>query len=276
MDKTVIEKRLRAHLEEAMHENGISDWFAIASNGSVNYALDCDGSDIDSKLLTIPNLKMLIENKRDNKTHIMRDNGEHVEIKDVAIYMKTVLKQNINFVETLFAKGVIVNSRYEDEWAMLYDNRESIARYDVERSIKCMYGMMCRKRRSMDAWTESRADSFKGFGYDVKSFHHLMRLKFFMSHYIVDNWSYEDCLTRRDDNSEVKLLMDSKRGLVDKETACELADMYLLEAKAIVDNYVGKPADEEVLYEKWSIENLIELVVYDIIENNLMHTGCLV
>lgn len=268
MNKETIEARLQEHLSEAMVNENISDWFVIASNGSMNYGLDNEDSDIDSKLLTVPSLKKLIENKRDNTTHIMSDNGEHVEVKDVAIYMNTILKQNINFVETLFAKAVIVNPRYQNDWEMLYENRELIARYDTKRSVKCMYGMMVQKRKAMETWTEARAKSFHEFGYDTKSLHHLVRLHYFLQHYIVDGWSYEDCLTRRDD-AEYNLLMDTKSG-INSIKASALADDYLLESQDIADKYIDRTDVSDIeLSNRWDIKGLIDLVVYGIIENNV-------
>ena len=268
MDKETIEARLQEHLSEAMVNENISDWFVIASNGSMNYGLDNEDSDIDSKLLTVPSLKKLIENKRDNTTHFMKDNWEHVEVKDVAFYMNTILKQNINFVETLFAKAVIVNPRYKNDWEMLYENRELIARYDTKRAVKCMYGMMVQKRKDMETWTEARAKSFHEFGYDTKSFHHLVRLHYFLQHYIVDGWSYEDCLTKRD-NAEYNLLMDTKSG-VGSIRASALADEYLLESKRVADKYIDETDVSDIeLSNRWDIKGLIDLVVYGIIEHNV-------
>lgn len=268
MNKDKIVSRLQEHLSEAMVNENISDWFVIASNGSMNYGLDNENSDIDSKLLTVPSLKKLINNNRDNTTHIMSDNGEHVEVKDVAIYMNTILKQNINFVETLFAKAVIVNPRYQNDWEMLYDNRELIARYDTKRAVKCMYGMMIQKRKDMEKWTEARAKSFHEFGYDTKSLHHLVRLHYFLQHYIVDGWSYDDCLTKRDD-AEYNLLMDTKSG-INSIKASALSDKYLLESQDVADKYInGTDVSDIELSNRWDIKGLIDLVVYGIIENNV-------
>lgn len=268
MDKKIIESRLQEHLSEAMVNENISDWFVIASNGSMNYGLDNEDSDIDSKLLTVPSLKKLIENKRDNTTHFMKDNWEHVEVKDVALYMNTILKQNINFVETLFAKAVIVNPRYKNDWEMLYENRELIARYDTKRAVKCMYGMMVQKRKDMETWTEARAKSFHEFGYDTKSLHHLVRLHYFLQHYIVDGWNYEDCLTKRDD-AEYNLLMDTKSG-INSIKASALSDKYLLESQRVADKYIDETDVSDIeLSNRWDIKGLIDLVVYGIIEHNV-------
>ena len=79
-----INRRLREHLSEALSSNPkIKDWFIIAANGSVNYDLDYEDSDIDSKLLVIPDIHQLIWNDTHNYLHVMSDNEEHCEVKDV-------------------------------------------------------------------------------------------------------------------------------------------------------------------------------------------------
>lgn len=266
-DKEIIEARLKKHLKEAMRENDISDWFVIASNGSMNYGLDTAESDIDSKLLTIPSLKKLINNKRDNYLYIMSDNGEHVEVKDVSVYMNTILKQNINFVETLFAKGVIVNPKYKDEWQALIDNREIIAHYDTHRAVKCMYSMMVQKRKDMMTMTDGRRDSIERIGYDAKSFHHVVRLYCFLISYII-GCKYEDCLTDHID-IEYDMLMKSKMGEYDIDDAIYEADSMIASAKRWVDGLCSRDVRDVEIHNRWDVKNLIDDVVYNVIEKSI-------
>ena len=190
-----IRQRLKEHLEEVIatsayisQENADTAFFIIAVNGSHNYNLATENSDIDSKLLLIPNLDNLIWNKSANYLHVMSDNGEHVEVKDIRHYMATILKQNINFVETLFAKELRCNGRYEHEWAALVSMRESIARYNPVAAIDCMLGMARQKQIQMTKMSDCRAENIKKFGYDTKSFHHCMRLLFFAEDDTLTNW----------------------------------------------------------------------------------------
>lgn len=169
MDTVRLTNRIEEHLYEALATNNIYNWFVIASNGSVNYGLDNENSDVDSKLLVVPSLHDLVFDKRCNYMHEMNDNGEHVEVKDIALYMKTILKQNINFVETLFAECVIVNHKYHDFWGILQKNRERIARYDTKRAVDCMLGMMKQKRVAMTKPTPGRQESIDKIGYDAKA-----------------------------------------------------------------------------------------------------------
>lgn len=267
MDKEIIESRLREHLLEAMRENDVSDWFVIASNGSMNYNLDTSDSDIDSKLLTIPSLKQLINDDRNNYLYEMSDNGEHVEAKDIAIYMKTILKQNINFVETLFANGVIVNPKYQEEWGALIKNREKIARYDTHRAIKCMYGMMVQKQKDMFAPTPGRQESIDKIGYDAKSFHHLMRLYYFMQRY-VEGCSYEDCLTKyKFDHAQ--RLVGAKLGGYTYKQALDASNGMIYTGEEIANKFLSQDISGEELHSRWDVKNLIGDVVYNVVEKSI-------
>lgn len=217
-DSVPIRQRLKEHLEEVIatsayisQENADTTFFIIAVNGSHNYNLATKNSDIDSKLLLIPNIDNLIWNKSANYLHVMSDNGEHVEVKDIRHYMATILKQNINFVETLFAKELRCNGRYEHEWAALVSMRESIARYNPVAAIDCMLGMARQKQIQMTKMSDGRAENIKKFGYDTKSFHHCMRLLFFAEDYMRGK-PYEECLTRGDNDTLTNWLIKAKTG----------------------------------------------------------------
>ena len=85
MDSTAIMSRLQEHLESALAAHPV-DWFVICVQGSQNYGLDDEHSDIDTKMLTIPSLRELTLNSKSlNKVHIM-ENDEHCDIKDVREY----------------------------------------------------------------------------------------------------------------------------------------------------------------------------------------------
>ena len=260
VNNDALYNRLQQQLNEALNSNhDIYDWFIIASNGSMNYGLDNEDSDIDSKLLVIPSLHDLVFNKRQNYLHEMLDNKEHVEIKDIALYMKTILKQNINFVETLFAKCTIVNPKYQKYWNILQEHREEIARYDEKRACQCMLGMMKQKRIAMAKPTPGRQESIDRIGYDAKSYHHLLRLYYFLKHYL-DGWSYEDCLTKRR-TDEHRVLMAAKDGLYPFDVATEIANGAIDIASDILDVHYFDIDEDKKRY----IEGLIDDVVYGVI-----------
>ena len=272
-DSVSIEQRLKEHLEEVIatsayisQENADTAFFIIAVNGSHNYNLATKNSDIDSKLLLIPNLDNLIWNKSANYLHVMSDNGEHVEVKDIRHYMATILKQNINFVETLFAKELRCNGRYEHEWAALVSMRESIARYNPVAAIDCMLGMARQKQIQMTKMSDGRAANIKKFGYDTKSFHHCMRLLFFAEDYMRGK-PYEECLTRGDNDTLTNWLIKAKTGelgfSLEKANDCINLMMANVEPQAdYFKNRTGNIVDE-------AIEKTIDDIVTEIIKRSI-------
>ena len=272
-DSVPIRQRLKEHLEEVIatsayisQENADTVFFIIAVNGSHNYNLATKNSDIDSKLLLIPNLDNLIWNKSANYLHVMSDNGEHVEVKDIRHYMATILKQNINFVETLFAKELRCNGRYEHEWAALVSMRESIARYNPVAAIDCMLGMARQKQIQMTKMSDGRAANIKKFGYDTKSFHHCMRLLFFAEDYMRGK-PYEECLTRGDNDTLTNWLIKAKTGELgfSLEKANDCINQMMANVEPQVDyfkNRMGNIVDR-------AIEKNIDDIVTEIIKRSL-------
>ena len=127
--------RLAEHLEESK-KNARGDWFAICLQGSQNYGLSDEGSDIDSKLLVLPCFEDVVLNRQAvSRTHVM-GNGEHCDVKDIREYFKTFRKQNVNFVEILFTEWHLFNHDYADLWMELLRRREEIARYCPGRAVK--------------------------------------------------------------------------------------------------------------------------------------------
>ena len=272
-DSVPIRQRLKEHLEEVIatsayisQENADTVFFIIAVNGSHNYNLATKNSDIDSKLLLIPNLDNLIWNKSANYLHVMSDNGEHVEVKDIRHYMATILKQNINFVETLFAKELRCNGRYEHEWAALVSMRESIARYNPVAAIDCMLGMARQKQIQMTKMSDGRAANIKKFGYDTKSFHHCMRLLFFAEDYMRGK-PYEECLTRGDNDTLTNWLIKAKTGELgfSLEKANDCINQMMANVEPQVDyfkNRMGNIVDG-------AIEKNIDDIVTEIIKRSI-------
>ena len=106
-----IQQELQKHYEEALKYFDEEHIVGIFLQGSQNYGLDVDGSDIDTKLIVTPTFKEIV--RADNPvstTHIM-DNDEHCEVKDIRDYFKIVRKQNINFVEIFFTDYYLVNNK---------------------------------------------------------------------------------------------------------------------------------------------------------------------
>lgn len=176
-----------------------NDWFVIALQGSQNYHMDDEHSDIDTKVLVIPNMEDLIFNKKPISHTLIMENEEHVDCKDIRLYFNTFRKQNINFVEILFSDYVIVNPKYAYYWNILVENNEKLARMNPLAAIKCMCGMCHEKSKDLTREFPTKKELIDKYGYDSKQLCHILRIQDFLERYIAGE-KYEDCLIPKDVN----------------------------------------------------------------------------
>lgn len=270
-DFIVAKNCVLEHLRETKASNkDINDWFLIAINGSWNYDLETPESDIDTKLLVVPSWKDLIQSKQKNYLHI-QENGEHTEVKDFRSYFKTMMKQNINFVETLYAKIVFVNPKYQEEWDMIQEIRDAISFCNPRASVNCMVGMMIQKSIDMYNITPGREWSINKYGYDLKSFHHMMRLFFFLEDF-VNLKSYEKCL-RPDISYCRQYLKDIKTGdvIYTLGQLKELTDEIISNAKYLRKTFLEEiePYQEAFDLQQELIYDILDAVIESIIKKSL-------
>ena len=140
----------------------------IFLQGSQNYGLDYEGSDIDTKCIITPSFRdVALVGKPVSTTHV-RENNEHIDVKDIRLYIDTFRKQNLNFIEILFTPYKIINPVYFDQWGRLVNNREEIAHFDVVKNVKSMMGIASEKYFAMEHEYPSRMEWIKTYGYDPK------------------------------------------------------------------------------------------------------------
>lgn len=182
-------------------------WVGLFLQGSQNYNLDYEGSDIDTKAIVVPDITSFAWNKKPvSATHFM-ENDEHVDIKDIRVMFNCIKKQNINFVEILFTPYRIINPIYADLFQPVLDAREEIARYNNYAGISCILGMALEKQKAMEHPYPAAIDKIKVYGYDPKQLHHVLRLREFMTRYISGE-PYAACLV----SNQRSYLQEVKRG----------------------------------------------------------------
>ena len=181
------------HYYEALQHFSKDRIVGIFLQGSQNYGLDYEGSDIDTKLIITPTFKEIAMNHKAISTTHVRANDEHIDFKDIRLYIQTFRKQNLNFLEILFTPYSIINPMYEKEWKRLVEHREEIARYNLHQAIKSMKGVAYNKFEQMEKDTPSHGEDIVKFGYSPKELHHLLRVEDYIERYIKGE-AYEDCL----------------------------------------------------------------------------------
>ena len=264
MDKRErVMKRLMEHAAAAelllMNENRIA---FIALQGSQNYGLDYEGSDIDTKCVVLPTFDEIVDNRKPvSLTHIM-ENEEHCDVKDIRLMFDCYKKQNVNFVETLFTDYIWINPMYKEEVEYLLSHREDIARYCPYRAVKCMKGMVLEKRHALQHPYPNKIATLEQYGYDPKQLHHIVRLYDFMVKYTNEN-SYKDCLVP----SNKEFILDLKTKPIPETQAISLADEFVRCSTFLADYYCDHILVHPTIYNE--AEKVLHATKHDIIKKYL-------
>lgn len=252
-----INKELWNHWDEAREHFDVKQIVGLFLQGSQNYNLATKYSDIDTKLIVVPSFKDIAMNHKPVSTTHIRENEEHIDFKDIRLYIETFRKQNINFLEILFTEYKFLNEIYADEWNKLIANREEIAHYNLYQAVKAMKGVALEKFHAMEHPYPSKVEILAKYGYDPKQVSHLVRIEDFLGRYIRGE-SYEECLYPK----WAEFIMDIKFGFYDLEQARDIAKKSLARIEQMADDFsarVENKGDEKV-------DELLEEVQYNIMK----------
>ena len=239
-----IMEQVNRHYQEALTLFPEDRIVGVFLQGSQNYGLDYEGSDIDTKCIVLPTLEDLIFNRKPVSTTHVLPNEEHLDLKDVRLYFQTFRKQNLNFMEILFTKYKIVNPTYEQYWNRLIENNEQIARYNPVGAVKTMKGIALEKYHAMEHKYPSKVDLIDKWGYDGKQLSHLMRVEEYLARYIAEE-PYADCLITK----KPELLIATKDMTNPKFTLKEartLAGLHLSAVTHTADRFAEEHKNDSV------------------------------
>ena len=243
MDRdAMIMERVRQHFVEALKYFPEDRIVGIFLQGSQNYGLDLPTSDVDTKLIVVPTFEDIALNKKPVSTTHVRANDEHIDFKDIRLYIETFRKQNLNFLEILFTDYFIVNPLYEKQWNRLVEAREKIARMNQYRAVKSMKGIALEKYHAMEHPYPTKLDLIEKYGYDGKQVHHLIRVDDYLTRYIKGE-PYKDCL--KPSPELVEHMLEYKRHEIDLETARKEAKEVLDGTIFIADSFCKTEEDKE-------------------------------
>ena len=252
-------ERVKEHFEESLLHFSEDQIVGVFLQGSQNYGLDLPGSDVDTKLIVVPSFKEIALNSKPVSTTHIRANEEHIDFKDIRLYMETFRKQNLNFLEILFTPYEIVNPLYMPDWMRLQEARERIARMNPWRAVKSMKGIALEKYHAMEHAYPSKLEVLAKHGYDPKQLHHLVRVDNYLTRYIAGE-KYGDCLVP--DEVMKAFLLELKQGQWPLEKARELAQVSLAHVEKIADEFCAKTSDQEDA----EMRDLLQEVSYDIMK----------
>ena len=256
-----INERVREHYEEVLTMFPENRIVGIFYQGSANYGLDYEKSDVDTKCILVPTFEDIAFNHKPISTTHIRTNNEHIDLKDVRLYINCFEKQNLNFLEILFTPYKIVNPQYEQWWNRLVENREAIAHYDIHRAIKSMKGIALEKYHAMEHKYPSKVDIIEQYGYDSKQLHHLLRVEEYLERYI-NGVSYEQCLIPDPETASLLSTIKEKNNFYSLTEARYHALMSIKHIEALCEyglNKFPEGYDEKV-------DKILKEVQYDIMK----------
>ena len=261
-EKNIME-RLQGHYDEALTMFPEDRIVGIFLQGSQNYGLDIDESDVDTKLILVPTLEDICFNRKPISTTHIRANEEHIDFKDIRLMFQTFRKQNLNFLEILFTDYNIVNSMYADVWSNLVRENERIAHYNPCGAVKSMKGIAMEKYHAMEHEYPSKVDILAKYGYDPKQLHHLFRVEEYIQRYIAGEL-YANCLV----SEQPEYLKDVKKGCYTLGDARWMGKAALDHITKIADTFCEQnpaSADPEV-------DSILDEAQREIVERSIAYT----
>lgn len=229
---------VQEHYNEALEYFPEDRIVCLILQGSQNYGLDTPSSDIDTKLIVTPTFKELVFNSKPHSTTHIRKNNEHIDFKDIRLYIETFRKQNLNFLEILYSPYSIVNPKYLSMWNTLIENREAITHYNPLRAVKSMKGIAMEKYHAMEHPYPSKIEVLKKYSYDPKQLHHLLRVEDYLTRYIAGE-DYNSCLNP----TNPEYLVEVKQGKYNLEEARLVADGSIERITKMCDEFYATHED---------------------------------
>ena len=182
-----------SHLVDCRNQFKDDQIVMLALVGSQNYNLATEASDMDTKLTVLPSVEDIISNKPAVSTTYIREDDEHIDFKDLRLMFPTLLKQNVNYLEQLFASQYIINQEYEKDIEELRELREEVARFCPHKCVMTMYGIAMNKQGRVFREFPGKEGDIYMYGYNPKELLQLLRIEEFMERYI-NGESFADCL----------------------------------------------------------------------------------
>ena len=237
--------RVKEHYNEALTYFPENRIVGIFLQGSQNYGLATPQSDVDTKLIVTPTFKDIAMNRKPVSTTHIRTNEEHIDFKDIRLYIQTFRKQNLNFLEILYTDFAIVNPIYEKQWNRLVESREAITHFNPYRSVQSMKGIALEKYHAMEHEYPSKIEVLKKYGYDPKQLHHLVRVEDYLGRYI-NGESYESCLDPGPMKQELIEIKMGKYSLADARSIADKAKAHVEEMAEYAYSIYPNEEDPEV------------------------------
>ena len=209
-EQELLCKIIEQHTEYSRSQSGHIPIYG-ALYGSQNYGIATPESDVDTKIWLMPTFNDLYTAAKPYSKELRYEDA-HVEAKDYRLMVGELKKQNMNFLETIFTPYYWCSNIYKTEFEYLRNNRELVARYDVNRGAHAFMGHM------YNMYNRFKRDE------KPKQVAHLMRLYDCLQRYALTDEPYEDLLFHP---NSLEYLMAVRRGEVPVEELRDMAETYM-------------------------------------------------
>lgn len=270
MKQEDIQDRVKCHLDSFLSKSS-KDWFVISAVGSMNYNLFDDNSDVDTKLLTFPNLHDLAFEKEDSRTDAVANPltgvDEQCDVKDVRRYLKIMKKANINFLEILASDYYIVNPLYEDYWNDLRAHTDDICGSIADKLVYSSIGMMYQKAKRLCNGTPSTQQRIDEHGYDSKQLLHIKRLNRFVDAFIIRKMDFADSIWIPDETKDAFTDIKNYSFKIEPEIAEQIAIGFIEETEFISYSYLPEIKQKKEEADSGYIDYILEELIAAYLKN---------
>jgi predicted nucleotidyltransferase len=211
--------KIQEHWEEANRLFPPDRIVGVFCQGSQNYLLSDEHSDMDTKCIICPSFEDFVNAKeiqKNNFTHY-RANQEHISFIDVRNFIKLLKEGMPNYLELLYTNICVINPKYELLWAELVNYRDKIARYNEPLAVKSMNRIVQSKTQNLQAKKTypSRMYLMKDWEYDPKELSHALRVFYLLKDYCDGKDFYSSLLgvkgTEKEEKEIRELIIKLKR-----------------------------------------------------------------
>ncbi len=246
--KEKVMKRLQEHYDYLVDQG--HEVVFLAHQGSYNYNLDYEKSDIDSKAVILPSFEDFVHSKSPFSYTYILENEEHIDTKDVRKMCEMWLKENISYIELLYSDFIIINPEYKDLVDELIKHRDDIVNINPDQFLRCIAGQSKEKVKALCHPYPKLREKIEKYGFDGKQLSHCIRLNEFITRYAVNNEPIKDCYISNMPDELINLKQNLNIAGTDYlpvEVAVEVCDYFNKSTYDIRNKYLGSPINEDNL-----------------------------
>lgn len=228
--------------------------------GSTNYNLNSNSSDKDYKCFVLPSFDDLYDGVFYSKSII--SDVVDLDVHDIRKITKLFWKSNINFMEVLFSREIVINPEIEitskDNLFKLFFMRNEIAVINLPYLFNACVGMSINKKNSVEKGTEGTQDLVLKYGYDTKQAQHSIRVLNFLERFLNTNFNFQKAIYYPENDKDRDMLLNIKNGNLSLNEYYNFHKNYLEKIEEIKEEYISKKLNNELLKE---IEDLIKNII---------------